>query len=135
MYFSINFLKPPYMEGSLYPWYNVANSHLTAHCSKPIIERQVSVERKDAVIRNAGPLGWRWTSVLKPTQRFCSITTVLKGERAGGNLSESWSLEVEVCIILCLQNWLTRSSDVILPRCSVCRIATWAFGGNELVIL
>ena len=56
-----------------------------------------------------------------------------KSHRIPVNLSETgdWVLDPSPLPA----DWLTLSLDVILPMCFVCRIATRAFGGNELVIL
>ena len=71
---------------------------------KSIIKRQVSVERRDALIRKASNLGRRWTHVLRSTLKILLSHKFLKKKKKvwerGENLSESSKQEDGFCIPL-----------------------------------
>jgi len=70
-----------------------------------IIKRQMSVKRKDALIRKTSSLGRRWNPIPKPTLKILLSHDSFKREKKGEkNLSESSRQEVGFCILFhCFQ--------------------------------
>ena len=101
---------------------------------KPIIERQMSMEGKGALIKS-WQTGRGWTQVWDHLPRLCTAMTAIKGK--GGEESQ-WIIEAGGWVLHSSPQSagsLTLSSYVFLPMWTACSTAKGAVGNRELVIL
>ena len=108
-------------------WYCYQTQVQLLTTQKPIVREASVGSKKTALIRKASNLVRRMKNshslVLRPTPKILLSRDRFSREKWGKNLSELSRQEVGFCFILHGMQTGWRSSDVILPAWSACRIA------------